>query len=597
MQDKNKFSKISFDPDRINGDSADKDEAAPTPEFDTEHEVQQPDAPDTPDMIDLSKTVVFDTAEIADELTPEPAFDRETEASEDAEYVVLTPSKEGKKAAPESESADDGEFVELVASGKAEPEQATEKPPVIIRVLKYLLPWKGDMFVDILRKVVFALAVVGLIVSSCYIGDFFLRMADNNRIISEARGMYDADDNTVDQETGVYNRFNELIAQNSDCVGWITVPNTKIDNPVYQTTDNSYYLKNNSNKEPSVYGAVFADYRDLITRAGNTKNVTLYGHHMKDGTMFAQLHKYKTMSFYQENPVISFDTKYGTGGRYKVVGCFITNSDPIDDNGYYFDFATPSFRSDADFMNWIEQIRRRCLYITPVDVTASDEILTLSTCTYEVKGSNLLCVVVARKVRDGESVAVNTIDTYSNSKIIYPAVWYETLGGKKPTYTDGVYTWVSGDYNREDINAPTNTSSLETESMLGGESTEGAPSTQSTLSSELASSGEESVPPETSGESTPTESTSAEPPTESTACAHEVTELRDKSDATCGKDGYTGDTYCTVCNEKTATGETVPATGEHTYGDPIISEDGTSQTKRCTVCGHELTENIASAQE
>ena len=435
--------------------------------------------PDDKSDVDLAKTIVIGSESEASE---ELGADADENGQDDAAYVVLT-SEKGKD------------------KNKADA-QDKPKESVGMRILKYLVPWKGDAFVDILRKIVFAVAVVGLIVSSCYIGDFFIKMADNNKVVNDARDIYDPDDNSVDQNTGVYNRFNELIAQNSDCVGWITVPNTKIDNPVYQTTDNDFYLHNNSLKEKSVYGAIFADYRDLITRAGNTKNVTLYGHHMKDGTMFAQLHKYKSLSFYKENPVITFDTIYGTGGQYKVIGCFITNSNPMDDNGYFFDFAAPSFRSDADFINWIEQIRRRSLYITPVDVNASDEILTMSTCTYEIKESNLLCVVVARKVRDGESVTVNTIDTYANDKIIYPAVWYEKFGGQKPTYADGVYTWVSGDYDRENINAPTDTSSLDTVSM----NSEGE-----TLSVNVSSDVTSEPPAPSSTPEDNTSSTSAEP--------------------------------------------------------------------------------------
>ncbi len=475
---------------------------------------------DEPEALgDLSATVVFDAgSEIADEIIPESEAEL---IAEPETYVVLTPSKETNTEI--ADEASDEEFVEL-KDAATEPEMPAKKAPFIIRVLRYLLPWKGDVFVDILRKFIFAAAIVGLIVSSCYIGDFFLKMADNNQVIEQARELYHPENNEVNPETGVYNRFDELIAQNADCVGWITVPNTKIDNPVYKTTDNDYYLTNNSLKEPSVYGAIFADYRDGITVRGNSKNVTLYGHHMKDGSMFANLHKYKKMSFYKENPVVTFDTKYGTGGQYKVFACMITNSDPMDDNGYFFDFAAPNFRSDEDFMNWVEQVRRRSLYDTPVDVVATDEILTLSTCTYEVKESNLLCVVVARKVRDGETAAVNTINTSANSRIIYPAVWYETFGTQKPTYADGIYTWVSGDYNREDINAPTDTSSLPSDSDESVESVDSSESTSSEAASEATSSEATSTETPSEPESSETPAESSETPVESSEPESEAPE-------------------------------------------------------------------------
>ncbi len=532
---------MTFNPDAITGDEPVSDAPAAILQaepFNTDAPVVEPEPEPAADPIaelisepipesaeipeDFAATTVFASAvepakkpEAAPQAAPEA--DKAAPAEEPEAYVVLTPSKDDKKAQKVEAADTEEEYVDLAEAAK-EPEK---KQPLGIRILRFFIPWKGDRAVDILRKVVFAVAIVGLVVSSCYIGDFFIKMADNNKVLDEARDLYDPGNNEFDPETHVYNRFDQLIAQNPDCVGWISVPNTKIDNPVYQTSDNDYYLTNNNKKQPSVYGAIFADYRAGITVHGNAKNITLYGHHMKDGTMFANLHNYKKMSFYKENPVISFDTKYGNGGQYKVIGCFITNSDPMDDNGYFFDFAVPNFDSDLDFMNWIEQIRRRSLYDTPVDVLPTDEILTLSTCTYEVKESNLLCVVVARKVRDGETATVNTINTSANSRIIYPAVWYEKLGGVKPTYADGLYTWVSGDYNREDINAPTDTSSLPSEPTESTSSTVSGES--SATSSEAASSGSTSTEVTSSGAASSTTTSSGAPASSSATQSTEPT--------------------------------------------------------------------------
>ena len=458
-----------------------------------------------PKADNLDETVVFNTEpEISEEFVPEPEMQTEPES-----YVVLTPTHKENK---EPETQNDEEYVDLTEAANAPEEK--EKISLGMKIARFFIPWKGDRAVDILRKVVFAVAIVGLVISSCYISDFFIKMADNRHVLDEARDLYDKSNNQYNEETNIYNRFEQLIAQNSDCVGWISVPNTRIDNPVYKTTDNDFYLTHNNKKNASVYGAIFADYRDGITVHGNSQNVTLYGHHMKDGTMFADLHKYKKMSFYKENPVITFDTLYGTGGQYKVFACFITNSNPMDDNGYFFDFAVPNYDSELDFMNWVEQVRRRSLYSTPVDVVATDEILTLSTCTYEVKDHNLLCVVVARKVRDGETAAVNTINTSTNSRIIYPAIWYEKLGGQKPTYADGLYTWVYGDYNREDINAPTNTSSLPSDNASSGAASSEITSSAAT-STEAPSEPASSAAPPASSVAPPV--SSAAPPVSSAA--------------------------------------------------------------------------------
>lgn len=78
----------------------------------------------------------------------------------------------------------------------------------------------------------------------------------------------------------------------------------------------------------------------------------------------------------------------------------------------------------------------------------------------------------------------------------------------------------------------------------------------------------------------------------STSCAHSNTRIKKASDPTCGKDGYTGDTYCTDCGERIQKGKTIPATGEHTFGEWIIGEDG-KKSRTCTVCDLTETDDCA----
>ncbi|MBQ2389182.1 MAG: hypothetical protein II305_03925, partial [Clostridia bacterium] len=119
-----------------------------------------------------------------------------------------------------------------------------------------------------------------------------------------------------------------------------------------------------------------------------------------------------------------------------------TNADPADDNGYFFDFAVQGFINQEDFLAWIEQVRRRSIINTAVDVVEGDDILTLSTCTYELGTSmDMRFVVMARKVRDGETETVNVADATQNATPLYPAAWYKRFGSKKPVFEDGLYTW------------------------------------------------------------------------------------------------------------------------------------------------------------
>ena len=392
---------------------------------------------------------------------------------------------------------------------EADEDKPAEKDGFLKSTLRFFIPWKGDGLVDIVRKVVFMLAVVGIVVSGAYIYDYFAAKLRNDAILSEARGMYDQTDTTVNKKTGTLNRFSGLLSQNKDCRGWISIPNTDINNPVYQTTDNDYYLHHDATGRENVYGAVFADYRDTISAEGNSANITLYGHHMRDGSMFADLHSYKSMNFYKENPIVTFDTIYGGGGAYKIFACFLTNAEAKDDNGYFFDYTVPTFESEEAFTTWIEQIRRRSLYITPVDVQPGDEILTLSTCTYELKDVEMRCVVVARKVRADEAARVNVTEVSANPKVIYPAVWYAMKGGAKPVYEDGLTTWLAQpDYEKylqqqEELANASSEQTASEETPSEEAPSEVTPSTEPPVTSETPA---PSTEPPVSTEATPTTS-------------------------------------------------------------------------------------------
>lgn len=394
-----------------------------------------------------------------------------------------------------------------------------------VKLLQYILPWKGDRLLEVVRKFVFIIAIVGLAVSAVYISEYFIDRFHQESINSQQQEIYNR------TEANPEDRFAELKKQNSDVIGWLTVDNTKIDNAVYQTDNNDYYVNHNALKEESVYGALFADYRNRITKTGNNTNITIYGHHMKDGTMLANIHKYKSLDFYKQTPTVTFDTIYGTGGVYKVFACMITNADRADDNGYFFNYTVSDFNSNSDFMSWIEQIRRRSLYITPVDVVPGDQILTLSTCTYEIKDVELRCVVVARKVRENEDAKVNTTETSYNSKIIYPAIWYQKKGGQKPVYDDGLTTWLAQpDYETfiPQIETEDDTSSGDASSQASSEATSSTSS--GATSSDATSSGATS-----SGSTTTSNATSSGSTTSTTSGG--TTSVTTPSDAPTGSEG------------------------------------------------------------
>lgn len=293
-----------------------------------------------------------------------------------------------------------------------------------------VFPNKSDRPGEVIRKLLIILLVIVIAVSAGYITNHYIKKFNNDHLSDVLRDDYDETASGL-TDSGMKVKFLKLYEKNTDIKGWLQIGDTKVDGPVYQTTNNDFYIDHNANREPSSYGALFVDRGAIIGEQGNSQNVCIYGHHMKDGSMLADLHKYKDIDFYKQNPTISFDTLY-RDGEYKVFAAFITNAATKDDNGYFFDFTVSQFTNDGDFLSWIEQAKARSLYQTAVDVVANDEILTLSTCTYELSGVELRFIVCARRVREGEDVNVNTSLAQMNPSPLFPQVWYDKRGGKKP---------------------------------------------------------------------------------------------------------------------------------------------------------------------
>lgn len=106
-------------------------------------------------------------------------------------------------------------------------------------------------------------------------------------------------------ELTAFEKYRAVQEQNSDFVGWLSVPGTNIDYPVMQTVDNpNFYLKRGFDKQHSDYGVPYVQENcDLAL----SDNCVIYGHHMNNGTMFADLCKYESEDFYQEHKTVRFD--------------------------------------------------------------------------------------------------------------------------------------------------------------------------------------------------------------------------------------------------------------------------------------------------
>ena len=237
---------------------------------------------------------------------------------------------------------------------------------------------------------------------------------------------------SVEFPEGIQEKYKNLYAQSQDFVGWITVPGTSIDMPVYQCSNNSYYLKHDNYDTYTKYGALFLD---MANRPANlTTNTTIYGHNFDNNCYFDEIHKYQDPEFFKENPVIEFNTLY-KDYKWKVVAAFHTNGESAGDNNYLFYYVAARFGNNS-LMKFYDEIQQRSYIHTGVDVQPGDKLLTLSTCTYffdrNGRLENARFAVIARLVRDGESEEVDTSLVTVNDNVRYPQLYYDVFGGTNP---------------------------------------------------------------------------------------------------------------------------------------------------------------------
>lgn len=184
-------------------------------------------------------------------------------------------------------------------------------------------------------------------------------------------------------------KYRALFDQNSDFVGWISIDDTNINYPVMWTPNNpNYYLKHSFEKEYSDYGVPYID-EDCVMM-GESNNYVIYGHHMKNETMFHDLCNYASKDFYDEHPIIKFDTLFGFG-EYQIVAVF-----RFDTNNDTFRYNQFTDMDEEHFKNFMNSVHLRQLYDTGVDAEYGDHLITLSTCEYTYTNGRF--VVVAKKV-------------------------------------------------------------------------------------------------------------------------------------------------------------------------------------------------------
>jgi len=179
--------------------------------------------------------------------------------------------------------------------------------------------------------------------------------------------------------------FDALRAINPDIVAWLICKDTRINYPVVQGSDNDYYLKHLFDGKRNNAGCLFVDSNNEPGFVDH--NTVIYGHHMKDKSMFSTLTEYKTQAFYEKHPQMILLTPDGNYTIDLFAG-YVTN---IKADSWKLWFA-----SNSEFEEWIRETRSKSTFQCEVKVSTSDRFITLSTCSYEF--DNARYVVVGKLV-------------------------------------------------------------------------------------------------------------------------------------------------------------------------------------------------------
>lgn len=198
-------------------------------------------------------------------------------------------------------------------------------------------------------------------------------------------------DRPIYPESDILFQYRALYEINNDMVGFIEIPGTVIRYPVVQSTyQANYYLRRNFYKRSATCGTIYV--RESCDVNKPSDNVTIYGHKMTNGTMFADLHKFKEQSFWEDNRYIYFDTltEYHT---YEIFAVFQAEVNQINSFNYHlFDDAN----SAAEFDEYVNTCKTLSYYDTGITPVYGEKLITLSTCDREIDNGRL--VVVARRV-------------------------------------------------------------------------------------------------------------------------------------------------------------------------------------------------------
>lgn len=186
---------------------------------------------------------------------------------------------------------------------------------------------------------------------------------------------------TASPDRSISMNFTSLQAVNDDVVGWILAEGRSIDYPVVHGKDNEYYLTHLFDHKKNKLGTLFVDYRNHGDFSD--KNTVIYGHYMKDGSMFASLTEYKDQKYYDSFPTMVLYTPDGDFTIEFFAGIV------ADGNNEFVRFE---FQDDEDFLEYIRKLQEKSTFKSNTIVKSDDRIITLCTCSYEFNNARYALV-------------------------------------------------------------------------------------------------------------------------------------------------------------------------------------------------------------
>ena len=236
-----------------------------------------------------------------------------------------------------------------------------------------------------------------------------IKEPDEPKETAELRNVEDTDEESDAPALTVRHDIPLLVSRNSDCIGWITIDNTAVDYPVMHTPDRPQkYLRRNFYQQYSDSGVPFLDYRCTL----DSDNLIIYGHNMRNGTMFSALKDYLNDGHPASHPTILLETEDGAH-EFKIFA--VVSVDKLD-TWYNFIHA----ETEDDFNDAIQRIIQNAHYTDRDIPEYGDRLLTLSTCYGSTKSSRLIIIAEEEKanVWQTESADAGTDGGNSDERLL-----------------------------------------------------------------------------------------------------------------------------------------------------------------------------------